>query len=63
MIVATNDEMDGANPEVTYEVFKMIEQSKEWVDIEGGHFGLLHYPSSLFDKSSRAQIEFLNKYF
>ena len=62
MIVATYDEMDGANPEVTYEIFKMIKQPKEWVDIDGGHFGLLHYPSALFDKSSNAQIDFLNKY-
>jgi hypothetical protein len=62
MIVATNDEMDGANPEVTYKIFKMIKQPKELVDIDGGHFGLLHYPSALFDKSSKAQIDFLNKY-
>lgn len=62
MVVATNDEMDGANPEVTLEIFKMIKQPKEWVDIDGGHFGLLHYPSALFDKSSKAQIDFLNKY-
>lgn len=62
MIVAVNDEMDGANPEVTYEIFKMVNQPKEWVDIDGGHFGLLHYPSTLFDKSSKAQIDFLNKY-
>jgi len=62
MIVATNDEMEGANPEVTYAIYKMIKQPKKWVDIDGGHFGLLHYPSTLFDKSSKAQIEFLNKY-
>lgn len=62
MIVATNDEMDGANPEVTHEIYKMIKQPKEWVDIDGGHFGLLHYPSTLFDKSSKAQITFLKKY-
>ena len=62
MIVATNDEMDGANPEVVYEIFNLIKQEKEWVDIDGGHFGLLHYPSILFDKSSQAQIDFLNKY-
>ncbi len=62
MIVATNDEMDGASPEVTHEIFKVIQQPKEWIDIDGGHFGLLHYPGPLFDKSSQAQIEFLNKY-
>ena len=62
MVVATNDEMNGANNNVTEEVFKMIKQPKELVEIDGGHFGLLYYPSSIFDKSSKAQIDFLNKY-
>ena len=63
MIVAKNDEMEGASPEVTKSIFKMIKQPKEWVDIEGGHFGLLYYPSHLFDKSSKAQINFLERQF
>ena len=63
MIVAKNDEMEGANTKVTSEVFKMIKQPKEWVDIGGGHFGLLYYPSQLFDKSSKAQINFLERQF
>jgi cephalosporin-C deacetylase-like acetyl esterase len=62
MVVATNDEMNGANPKVTQYVYNNITQPKEWVDIDGGHFGLLYYPSPLFDKSSKAQIDFLNKY-
>lgn len=62
MVVATNDEMNGANPKVTQFVYNNITQPKEWVDIDGGHFGLLYYPSPLFDKSSKAQIDFLNKY-
>ncbi len=62
MIVAVNDEMEGANPEVTLAIYNKVTQPKEWVDIDGGHFGLLHYPSALFDKSSNAQIAFLNKY-
>ncbi len=62
MVVATNDEMNGANPKVTQFVYNNITQSKEWVDIDGGHFGLLYYPSPLFNKSSKAQIDFLNKY-
>ena len=62
MVVATNDEMEGASNKVTNEVFKMIKQPKELVEIDGGHFGLLHYPSSIFDKSSKAQIDFLSKY-
>lgn len=63
MVVATNDEMEGASNEVANEIFKMIEKPKKIVEIDGGHFGLLHYPSSIFDKSSQAQIDFLNKHF
>jgi cephalosporin-C deacetylase-like acetyl esterase len=62
MVVATNDEMTGASTSVTQEVFDLIHQPKEWVDIEGGHFGLLYYPSELFTRSSKAQIDFLLKY-
>lgn len=62
MVVATNDEMNGANPIVTQYIYKNITQPKEWVAIDGGHFGLLYYPSPQFDKSSKAQIDFLNKY-
>jgi len=63
MIVAKNDEMEGASPKVTEAVFKMINQPKEWVDISGGHFGLLYYPSLIFEKSSKAQINFLERHF
>lgn len=62
MIVATNDEMEYSNDKVTLEVYKRITKPKEWVDIDGGHFGLLYYPSEVFNKSSKAQIDFLNKY-
>jgi cephalosporin-C deacetylase-like acetyl esterase len=61
MVVATNDEMKGANTKVTAHVYKTITQPKEWIDIDGGHFGLLYYPSIMFDKSSKAQIEFLKR--
>lgn len=62
MIVAINDEMNGANPKVTEHIYNFISQPKEWIDIDGGHFGLLHYPSIYFEKSSQAQIDFLYKY-
>jgi pimeloyl-ACP methyl ester carboxylesterase len=62
MIVATNDEMNGAKTDVTSVVFKRVKQVKEWVDIEGGHFGLLYYPSPIFEKSSKAQISFLKEH-
>ncbi|MBO0343015.1 alpha/beta hydrolase [Flagellimonas profundi] len=61
MIVAKNDEMAGANPNITAKIFSLIMQPKEWVDISGGHFGLLDYPSMLFEKSSKAQINFLKR--
>ena len=62
MIIAENDEMEGASSQVSCEIFEMIQQPKEQVRIDGGHFGLLHFPSTLFDKSSNAQIEFIKKY-
>jgi hypothetical protein len=62
MSVAENDEMEGASPSVARFIFNKIKQPKEWVDIAGGHFGLLYYPSDLFEKSSSAQIDFLRKY-
>jgi cephalosporin-C deacetylase-like acetyl esterase len=62
MIVATNDEINGANPAVTKHVYNEIDQPKEWVDVDGGHFGLLYYPSEMFEKSSKAQIDFLKRY-
>ena len=61
MVVAKNDEMNGANTAITEHVYNAITQHKEWVDIDGGHFGLLYYPSKLFDTSSNAQIDFLKR--
>ncbi len=63
MIVATDDEMEGANTEVTRDVFDRIEHPKKWVQMDGGHFGLLYHPSSLFEESSRSQIDFLKEHF
>ncbi len=62
MLVAREDEMKGANPELSKYIFKNVTKPKEWVDMEGGHFGLLYHPGPLFDKSSRVQIDFLMKY-
>ncbi len=62
MVIATNDEMKGASNKVTDEVFNMITQQKRRVELDGGHFGLLYYPSVLFDQSIQVQIEFLKEY-
>ena len=63
MVVATNDEMTGASTAVTQRVFELVTQEKEWADIDVGHFGLLYYPSELFDKSSQLQVDFLRRLF
>lgn len=63
MMIAPEDEMQGANPEVSRAAFAAVPAAKEVVEIGGGHFGLLHYPSELFDQASRAQTDFLVRTF
>jgi alpha-beta hydrolase superfamily lysophospholipase len=59
MIVSPEDEMAGANPKVARTAFEAVQGPKEWMEIEGGHFGLLYYPSKLFEQVSSAQCKFL----
>ena len=59
MMVSPTDEILGASPAVAREVYERISSSKEWVEIAGGHFGLLYYPSELFDEASARQRDFL----
>jgi len=54
-----NDEMVHCNPEVTQAVFNLMRCRKEWADIDGGHFGLLYYPSGIFEEASARQCAFL----
>ncbi len=59
IVMSPQDEMPGANPTVTRQVFALAPQPKELYEIDGGHFGLVYYPSELFDESVRVQTEFL----
>ena len=59
MMIGPEDEMAGANPAVARAAYDSIPAKKELVEIAGGHFGLLHYPSELFDQAVRAQRDFL----
>ena len=59
MVIACQDEMPGANSDVARMAFDAAPQPKQILEIEGGHFGLLHYPSELFEQASSAQREFL----
>lgn len=62
LMVAPDHEMVHANYTVAREAFELIPGPKQWYDIAGGHFGLLYYPSELFDEASRVQTEFLKKW-
>ncbi len=57
--MSADDEMPGAVSDVTRAVFERIAGRKELFEVEGGHFGLLEYPSAAFDAASRAQADFL----
>lgn len=59
MMVAPGDEMRGANVDVAKLTYDRVPAPKQLIEIEGGHFGLLYYPSSLFTQASRAQRDFL----
>jgi uncharacterized protein len=61
-VIASDDEMPGADPEVARMAFENAPQPKEVCEIEGGHFGLLHHPSALFDLASSAERSFLLRY-
>ena len=62
MIIAIQDEMPGAESDIARMVFDAAPQPKELVEIDGGHFGLLYHPGSLFEQASNAQKDFLRKY-
>lgn len=63
LVVAKNDEMEGASDIIANSVFEQITQPKEIVFLDGGHFGILEYPSPLFNKSSKLQVNFLKNLF
>jgi fermentation-respiration switch protein FrsA (DUF1100 family) len=58
-LISPDDEMPGANPAVARAAFEAIGGPCEIVDIEGGHFGLVFYPSPAFDAAAGAQVAFL----
>ena len=62
MMIAEEDEMPAANSAVSRFVYAQITSQKELIEMDGGHFGLLYYPSELFDKASRAQCDFFKKH-
>jgi uncharacterized protein len=59
MVIAPEDEMPAADPEVARAAYDAVPAPKEVVEIDGGHFGLLHHPSGLFDEATAVQAGFL----
>ncbi len=62
MMVAPEDEMVHCNYSVAKQAYQLMPGPKQWYDIADGHFGLLYYPSELFDEASRVQTEFFKKW-
>jgi uncharacterized protein len=61
MMVGHNDEMVHCNPEVQKAVFERLAGKKEFVEIEGGHFGLLWHQSAQFEEALKRQTDFLTR--
>lgn len=59
MMVAPANAMTSANRDVARSAFDLLAGPKEWHEIDGGHFGLLYHPSSMFDHVSSIQADFL----
>lgn len=60
-VVSPEDEMPRSTPTVARDTYDRLAGPKEWVEIPGGHFGLLYYPSETFDQASSAQTRFLTE--
>jgi hypothetical protein len=58
-VVAPQDEMPGSLPAVARNAYNKLAGPKQWMEIEGGHFGLLYFPSEEFERASSAQARFL----
>jgi len=61
MMVGRDDEMVHYNPAVPRAVFGAFPASKEFYEIDGGHFGLLWHPGALLDEATALQTDFLRR--
>ena len=59
--MSPDDEMPGAVSEVTRAVFDRISGPKELLEVDGGHFGIIEYPSAAFERASQAQAAWLTR--
>ena len=61
-VIATDDEVSTAKPTVARHCFSLINAPKRKIEIPGGHFGLLHVGSEVYEQVVTADIEFLRTY-
>jgi uncharacterized protein len=59
-VVSPQDEMPGSLPAVARDAYNKLAGPKEWIEIDGGHFGLLYFQSEEFERASSAQARFLS---
>lgn len=62
MLIARDDEMIGSKAEIARMAYDAAPGPKKLVELDGGHFGLLYYPSEHFTLASQAQCDFLLEY-
>lgn len=62
MVVAYEDEMPYVNSDVARHVFSQAPEPKRLHQVDGGHFGVVYYPSPLFEEASRVEVEFLKEF-
>ena len=59
-LVANDDEVAAASPTVARRGFDSIPAAKIWVDITGGHFGLLYKDSDVFNQTVATDQTFID---
>jgi uncharacterized protein len=52
--------MSASLPAVARDAYNKLAGPKEWMEIDGGHFGLLYFPSEEFERASSTQARFLS---
>lgn len=60
-VMSPDDEMPGARSEVARALLALLPGPTEVVEVEGGHFGIIEYPSAAFERASAAESAFLTR--
>lgn len=59
VMVGQDDEMVHCNPAIQRAVYDALAGPRDWMDIPGGHFGLIWHPGPIFDQAVAGQLAFL----